>query len=157
MQAVAEAHSMLHDSAEHQGLTATAALSQSDQPVVDDQKRSLKKLTLHIRVADPVDPCVWDPGAANHLSTNRTQNIGQVVELLHQLMGEPGAGGSAVIETRGEQAMTKAIKATLSLQAIWGTQVLLQPWRGDVVDVVAEKRGEQRLSGGVLLLLTWAS
>jgi hypothetical protein len=156
MQALAEAHSMLWESSEQQGLATTASLSPSDQAVADDQKRSLKKLTLHIRIAEPVDPSLWEAGATNHISTNRTQNIGQVIELLQQLMGEPGSGGAAVIEMRGEQAMTKAIKATLSLQAFWGAQVLLQPWRGDVVDVVAEKRGEQRLAGGLLLLLTWA-
>jgi hypothetical protein len=60
-----------------------------------------------------------------------------------------------VLEARGEQAITRALKAVLSVQAVQQGTLLIAPWAGPVVDVVAEKRGEQRLAGGLLLHVSW--
>jgi hypothetical protein len=66
-----------------------------------------------------------------------------------------GSSRCVVLEARGEQAVTRALKAVLSLQAVQQGRLLLAPWAGPVVDVVAEKRGEQRLAGGLLLRVSW--
>ncbi|KAF6251592.1 hypothetical protein COO60DRAFT_1558748 [Scenedesmus sp. NREL 46B-D3] len=179
LQALAEAHCQLAGSSQqhqhHHGLAATAQLSASDQAVADDQKRGLRKLTLHVKPASLGEE-VWTPGAANHLSTNRTRAVAELVEAMQLQLGSPSstgteasssagaaaAGGSSssscgcvVLEARGEQAVTRALKAVLSVQAVQPGTLLLAPWAGPVVDVVAEKRGEQRLAGGLLLHVSW--
>uniref|UniRef100_A0A383WHQ0 Uncharacterized protein n=1 Tax=Tetradesmus obliquus TaxID=3088 RepID=A0A383WHQ0_TETOB len=186
VQALAEAHCLLagqqQQQQQRQGLAATAQLSASDQAVADDQKRGLRKLTLHVQLTPaPVDEAVWAPGAANHLSTNRIRAVAELVEAMQVQLGSSGSnsadsssaqsaaaggssssssssssgGGCVVLEARGEQAVTRALKAVLSLQAVQQGRLLLAPWAGPVVDVVAEKRGEQRTAGGLLLHVSW--
>jgi hypothetical protein len=65
-------------------------------------------------------------------------------------------GAVCVVEARGEQAVTRALKAGLSLQAAAGVPLLLRPVAGQVVDVVAEKRGQAALADGLMLLFSWA-
>jgi hypothetical protein len=180
LQALAEAHCQLAHPNEHRrqqqqpcGLASTAQLSASDQAVADDQKRGLRKLTLHVKPTPaPLDEVVWTPGASNHLSTNRTRAVAELVEAMQGQLGEASSSSSSagsaaadgssssccvVLEMRGEQAVTRALKAVLSVQAVQQGTLLLAPWAGPVADVVAEKRGEQRLAGGLLLHVSWQS
>jgi hypothetical protein len=175
LQALAEAHRQLagQSQEQQQGVAATAQLSASDQAVADDQKRGLRKLTLRVQLTSPVDEEQWTPGAPNHFSTNRTRAVAELVEAMQEQLqpaandissSEPSAAPAAasssssscvVLEARGEQAVARAMKAVLSLQAVQQGVLLLAPWAGPVVDVVAEKRGEQRLAGGLLLHVSW--
>jgi hypothetical protein len=183
LQALAAAHCLLAQPSQqyqHQqphGLAATAQLSASDQAVADDQKRGLRKLMLHLKPTPaPLDEGVWTPGASDHLSTNRMRAAAELVEAIQAQLGQassssagsdPAAAADAsssssssssscvVLEARGEQAVTRALKAVLSVQAVQQGTLLLSPWAGPVVDVVAEKRGEQRLAGGLLLHISW--
>jgi hypothetical protein len=179
LQALAEAHCQLAQPNEQRrqqqphGLAATAQLSVSDQAVADDQKRGLRKLTLHVTPTPaPLDEAVWTPGASNHLSTNRTRAVAELVEAMQGQLGEASSSSSSsstgsaagdnssssscvVLEARGEQAITRALKAVLSVQAVLQGTLLIAPWAGPVIDVVAEKRGEQRLAGGLLLHISW--
>lgn len=159
--ALAEAHRQLQQR-QQKGLGAVASLSIPDQPVMNDQKKGLKKLTLAVCETEFVDQLCWNSTSAatehggSRLSTTRTRAAADVMQmLLAELSAEPGA--AAVVECRGEQAVTRALKAVLSLQASQGRDMLLQPWLGPVIDVVAEKRGEHgRLAEGLLLRVSWA-
>lgn len=164
--ALAEAHRQLQQRRQR-GLAAVASLSASDQPVADEQKKGLKKLTLTVTITDPMEQEVWectpaDAAAASsstdRISTNRTKVAADVMQLLlHQLSAKGEADAAAIVECRGEQSVTRALKAALSLQASQGMDMVIQPWPGQVVDVVAEKRGEQgRLVDGLLLRMSWA-
>jgi hypothetical protein len=147
-----------------EGLAATAVMTTHDQPVKDQQKRRLFKLELQLQPAGSLDPAVFDPGQVNSISTNRMTNIASILGSMQQQLLEvedssssrvkPGA--VCVVEARGEQAVTRALKAALSLQAAAGQQLLLRPIAGKVVDIVAEKRGQSQLADGLLLLFMWA-
>lgn len=147
-----------------EGLAATAVMSTHDQPVKDDQKRRLFKLELQLQPAERLDPAVFAHGQPNSISTNRTTNIASILGSMQQQLLEvedssssrvkPGA--VCVVEARGEQAVTRALKAALSLQAAAGQQLLLRPIVGKVVDIVAEKRGQSQVADGLLLLFMWA-
>jgi hypothetical protein len=147
-----------------EGLVVTAAMTAHDQPVKDEQKSRLNKLELHVRPAQRVDPTLLAAGQPGHISTNRTTNIGQILGLMQEqlLVVEDSSssrvkpGAVCVVEARGEQAVTRALKAALSLQAAAGQELLLRPVAGKVVDIVAEKRGQSQLADGLLLLFSWA-
>lgn len=151
-----------------EGLSATAVMTLHDQPVKDDQKRRLNKLELHVQPAAQIDPALLAPGrpgGSSIISTNRTTSIADVLGLMQQQLLVPednsssssvARGAVCVVEARGEQAVTRALKAGLSLQAAAGVPLLLRPVAGQVVDVVAEKRGQAALADGLMLLFSWA-
>jgi hypothetical protein len=147
-----------------EGLVVTAAMTAHDQPVKDKQKSRLNKLELYVRPAQRLDPALLGAGQPGHISTNRTTNIGQILGLMQEqlLVVEDSSssrvkpGAVCVVEARGEQAVTRALKAALSLQAAAGQKLLLRPVAGKVVDIVAEKRGQSQLADGLLLLFSWA-
>lgn len=156
VQALAIANVQL--AAQQQGLAAKVSLSANDQEVMDDQKRGLKKLTLHVQLLEtPLDEAVWAAGSANHISTNRTKGVGELVQAMRAYLEPAGVSNCAavVLEARGEQAVTRALKASLSLQAGQQGWLLLRPWQGQVVDVVAEKRGQALTAPGLLLHASW--
>lgn len=161
VRALALAHQM-YEQQQQQGISAVAMLSASDQAVADDQKKGLRKLTIMVHPAESVPPVSWEPDSpgspdsGQRISTNRTKSVPELIQLLsQQLAAHPDA--AAVIECRGEQSVTRALKAALSLQASQGKDVVIQPWNGQVIDVVAEKRGVGGvLVDGLLLRLTWA-
>lgn len=143
------------------GLSAAATLSAHDQPTKDAQKRRLLKLTLQVAAADELDAALLRPGQLGAVSSNRVKGVPEVLAAMQQrLLGEGGAprqdGGVCVVEARGEQAVTRAMKAALSLQAAAGQRLALRPVAAKVADVVAEKRGQAGvLADGLLLLWSW--
>jgi len=146
------------------GLAATAILTAHDQQLKDQQKQRLNKLQLQVQPAEQLDPAVLTAGQAGSISSNRTTSIADILGYMQQHLLEvqdssssrvkPGA--LCVVEARGEQAVTRALKAALSLQAAAGQNLLLRPVAGKVVDIVAEKRGQALLADGLLLLFAWA-
>jgi hypothetical protein len=146
-----------------QGLVVTATMTIHDQPVKDDQKRRLNKLDLQVLPAQQIDPAQLAAGQPGAISTNRTTAVADVLGFMQQQLLVPQDSSSSrvkpgavcIVEARGEQAVTRAIKAALSLQAAAGQPLLLRPMTGKVVDIVAEKRGQSQLADGLLLLLTW--
>lgn len=148
-----------------EGLSATAMLTFHDQPVKDDQKRRLNKLELRVQPAAQINPALLTPGrpGGSSISTNRTTSIADVLGLMQQQLlvavdqssSSVAPGAVCVVEARGEQAVTRALKAGLSLQAAAGVPLLLRPVAGQVVDVVAEKRGQVALADGLMLLFSW--
>jgi hypothetical protein len=149
------------------GLSASATMSTSDQAFADDQKRGMRKLTLLISPAAPTPASVWEPlplDMPRRPSTNRVTERQRVFAVLHDALVAPGGGGNVtpvqdatvVLEARGEQPVSRILKAALALQAAAGVPLQLQPWPGQVVDVAAEKRGEVRLAPGLLLQLSWS-
>lgn len=147
-----------------EGLVVTVAMTAHDQPVKDEQKSRLNKLELRVRPAQRLDLALLAAGQPGHISTNRTTNIGQILGLMQEqlLVVEDSSssrvkpGAVCVVEARGEQAVTRALKAALSLQAAAGQELLLRPMAGKVVDIVAEKRGQAQVADGLLLLFSWA-
>lgn len=147
-----------------EGLAVTAVMTIHDQPVKDDQKRRLNKLELQVQPAQQMDPALLQAGQPGSISTNRTTSIADILGLMQQQLLEPEdssssrvkAGAVCVAEARGEQAVTRALKAALSLQAAAGQPLLLRPVAAKVVDIVAEKRGQEAVADGLLLLFSWA-
>jgi hypothetical protein len=113
--------------------------------------------------AQQIDPAQLAAGQPGAISTNRTTAVADVLGFMQQQLLVPQDSSSSrvkpgavcIVEARGEQAVTRAIKAALSLQAAAGQPLLLRPMTGKVVDIVAEKRGQSQLADGLLLLLTW--
>jgi hypothetical protein len=152
------------------GLAAVATLADHDQPTKDSQKRRLLKLTLRVQPAPELDAALLAPGQPGSISSNRVKGVPEVLALMQarlltqsqqaqqgqaQQPSRPRPGAVCVVEVRGEQAVTRAVKAAMSLQAAAGQRLLLRPVAGKVVDVVAEKRGQALLADGLLLLWSW--
>jgi hypothetical protein len=163
----APADNQQHDQQQQQqqleGLVVTVTMTLHDQPVKDDQKRRLNKLDLQVLPAQQIEPALLAAGQPDAISSNRTTGIADVLGFMQQqlLVPEDSSGSSVkpgavcVVEARGEQAVTRALKAALSLQAAAGQPLLLRPVAGKVVNIVAEKRGQSQQADGLLLLFTW--
>jgi hypothetical protein len=149
---LATAQEMLQRRQPAAGLAATFYMSNPDF-TPSEQARRLRKLVFQVQLLGaPVDMSPWsDP--TSRTSSNRTKDFAQLGAALRQGL----AGEGAVFEARGEQAVTRILKTLLGSQQQLSAPLEVLPVWGDVVDVAAEKAGEQKLALGLLLLVRQAS
>ncbi len=142
---------MLAESGTQHALCALARWQQHDFEH-DDQKRRLRKLCLYVRQSTQpwsLEQTESSSGGGMRLSANRTREPQHLSKALEQQLS--GSSRTACVEARGEQAVSRALKALLWLQSAREIALPLVVTACPVVDVAAEKRGEARLVPGLRL------
>jgi hypothetical protein len=132
------------------GLAATCVLQEPEFEATDMQKR-LRTMVLTVKhTSTALDVASWQEQSMR-LSTNRTKNLPEVATALQNSLQGPNQG--LLVEARGEQAVTRGLKALLMSQSLLQEPLLLTAWLGDVIDVVAEKQGVSSVVKGTCILI----
>ena len=129
-------------------------LQEPEFEATDMQKRLRTMVLTAQRTSAPMDVDSWSD-QSKRLSTNRTRVLADVATALQSCLRGPDQG--LVIEARGEQAVTRGLKALLMSQFVLQEALLVNAWLGDVVDIVAEKQGVSSMVKGTCLLIRPAS